>query len=61
MIGEPVPHDDWMKAMCIELGQLAQGYGSTKGTDTIHIMSLDEIPNIPADQTVTYSRIVVDY
>ena len=61
MIHEPVPRDDWMKAMCIELGQLAQGYGSTKITDTIHFMALDEIPNIPADRTVAYARIVVDY
>jgi hypothetical protein len=25
----------WIKAMCKELGRLAQGYGDTKGTDTI--------------------------
>ena len=61
LIDEPLLRDDWMKAMCIELGRLAQGYGNTKGTDTIHFMSLDEIPNIPADRTVTYARIVVDY
>ena len=61
LINEPLLCDDWMKEMRIELGQLAQGYGSTEGTDTIHFTSLDEIPNIPANQTVTYARIVVDY
>ena len=61
MIDEPLLCNDWMKAMCIELGRLAQGYGNTKGTDTIHFMALDEIPNIPADRTVTYARIVVHY
>lgn len=49
------------KAMCIELGRLAQGYGDTKGTNTVEFMSHEEIANIPKDQTVTYARIVVDY
>ena len=60
MIDEPLLQDVWMKAMCVDLGRLAQGYGGTKGTDTINFMSLDEIPNILADRTVTYARIVVD-
>ena len=50
-----------MKAMCIELGRLAQGYKDTKGTDTIHFMTLVEIKKIPGDSTVTYARIVIDY
>ena len=50
-----------MKAMCVELGHLAQGYGDTKGTDTINFMSLDEILNIPIDSTVTHARILDDY
>ena len=61
MIDDPLLCNIWMKAMCVELGSLAQGYGDTKGTDTINFMLLDEIPNIPADRTVTYARIVVDY
>ena len=51
----------WMKAMCIELGRLAQGYGDTKGTDTIHVMTLEEIKKIPGDHTVTYAGIVIHY
>ena len=47
--------------MCKELGRLAQGFGSTEGTDTIRFMTINEIKEIPRDKTVTYARIVVDY
>ena len=61
LVDEPILRDVWLKAMCKELGRLAQGYKDTKGTDTIKFMSLDEIRQIPRDRTVTYARIVVDY
>eukprot|EP00804_Cyclotella_cryptica_P019007 CCRYP_006480-RA/>CCRYP_006480-RA protein AED:0.25 eAED:0.14 QI:0/0/0/1/1/1/2/0/936 len=51
----------WSKAMCKELGRLAQGYEGDPGTDTIHFMTINEIRKIPKDRTVTYARIVVDY
>ena len=51
----------WSKAMCKELGCLAQGFGTTEGTNTIFFMTKEEIKNIPKDRTVTYARIVVDY
>ena len=46
-----------------ELGNLAQGYDktSTKGTDSLFVMSPDDIRNITKYRTVTYARIVVDY
>ena len=47
--------------MAKELGRLAQGFGDTKGTDTIRFLTRDEIKCIPADHTITYARIVVDY
>ena len=50
-----------MKAMCIELGRLTQGYKDAKETNTIRFLSLNEIPSIPRDRVVTYARIVVDY
>ena len=53
--------DIWSKAMCKELGRLAQGYGDAQGTDTVHFMTVDEIRRIPPDRVVTYARIVVDY
>ena len=31
LIDEPALRDVWMKAMCVEVGQLAQGYKDTKG------------------------------
>eukprot|EP00804_Cyclotella_cryptica_P000232 CCRYP_016186-RA/>CCRYP_016186-RA protein AED:0.54 eAED:0.47 QI:0/0/0/0.5/1/1/2/0/183 len=37
----------WSKAMCKELGRLAQGFDGDTGTDTIHFMSTEEIKNIP--------------
>ena len=47
--------------MCVELGQLAQGFESTKGTNTCVFMTHEEIDEIPTDQTVTYAQSVVDY
>ena len=61
LIAEPLLKDVWLKAMCKELGRLAQGYGDTEGTDTIRFLTLDQIEEIPKDRTVTYARIVVDY
>jgi len=61
LIEAPELREVWMKAMCVELGRLAQGYGTTKGTETINFMTHEEIAKIPGDRTVTYARIVVDY
>ena len=47
--------------MCIELGRLSNGYKDTKGTQTIHYMTHEEIKCIPGDRIVTYARIVVDF
>ena len=46
--------------ICVELGQLMQVFGDTKGTETMRFLELDEIKNIPKDRTITYARIVVD-
>ena len=61
LIEEPLLREVWMKAMCIELGRLAQGYKDTEGTNTIKFLNHDEIATIPGDRTITYARIVVDY
>ena len=58
---DPLLKDTWMRAMCIELGRLTQGYKDTKGTNTMRFLALNEIPGIPRDRVVTYARIVVDY
>ena len=61
LIADSLLRDVWSKAMCKELGRLAQGYGETKGTNTIKFLTLEEIPCIPDDRVVTYARIVVDF
>jgi hypothetical protein len=61
LANDPVMKDTWTKAMCKELGRLAQGYGNKEGTNTIFFMTIDEIKQIPKDRRVTYARIVVDY
>jgi hypothetical protein len=61
LANDPLMQDVWTKAMCKELGRLAQGWDGNAGTDTIFFMSHNEIKNIPKDRTVTYARIVVDY
>ena len=35
LVADPLLWPVWTKAMCKELGRLAQGYGKTKGTNTI--------------------------
>ena len=60
LIDEPLLRKLWMKAMCVELGQISQGYKDAKGTETVQFMTWEEINQIPADRTVTYARIVVD-
>eukprot|EP00804_Cyclotella_cryptica_P019675 CCRYP_016443-RA/>CCRYP_016443-RA protein AED:0.57 eAED:0.37 QI:0/0/0/1/1/1/2/0/345 len=59
LANDQIMKDTWMKAMCKELGRLAQGYKTTKGQTPSS--SFDEIKRIPKDRTVTYARIVVDY
>ena len=57
----PATKDIWEEAFCIELSRLAQGYLHEKGTSTINFLTHYQIKFIPANRTVTYARIVVDY
>ena len=61
LIDDPLLHAVWTRAMCKELGRLAQGYKDTKNTNMIKFTSLEKISQIPKDRTVTYACIVVDY
>ena len=61
LINDPVLRVLWLKSMCMELGRLSNGYKDTKGTQTIHYMTHEEIKCIPGNRTVTYARIVVDF
>ena len=52
----------WALSIFKELGTLSQGCKVVvKGTDTLFLMSHDEIRDITPDKTVTYAQIVVDY
>ncbi len=61
IIAVPELREVWLEAMCKELVWLAQGWGTTKGTDTIQFMTHEEIEEIPLDRTVTYARIVCNF
>ena len=61
LANDPLLRETWTKAMCKELGNIAQGFGDTKGTNTVRFLTHAEIAAIPKDRTVTYARIVVDY
>ena len=55
LANDPLLRDVWTKAMCKELGRLAQGYKDTEGTNTVYFMSIEDIKKIPSDRTVTYA------
>jgi len=63
LIRDDLLRDKWKRAFGKEFGNLAQGdtLTGTPGTNTIFVLSHDEIRNIPRDRTVTYVRIVVNY
>jgi hypothetical protein len=61
LANDPIIQTVWTKAMCKELGRLAQGWDGSKTTDTSFFMSHGEIKQIPHDRMVTYACIVVDY
>ena len=39
LVDEPLLREVWMKAMCVELGRLAQGYKDTNSTETVKLMT----------------------
>jgi hypothetical protein len=61
LANDPIMKDTWTKAMCNELGRLAQDHNNKEGTNTIFFMTIDEIKQIAKDRTVTYALIVVEY
>ena len=63
LIMDPITRDVWETGFGKEFGNLAQGDERTgeKGTNSIFVLTHEEIKNIPKDRTVTYGRIVVDY
>ena len=60
---DPILREIWTTAMGKEFGNMAQGdkKTGTKGTDSIFVMTHEQIKNIPCDHVVTYARLVVNY
>ncbi len=63
LIPDPITRQVWSRAFGTEFGNLAQGDNvtNTPGTDSIFVMTHEQILRILHNRTVTYTRIVVDY
>jgi hypothetical protein len=62
-MNDPATMEIWQTAFGKDFGGMAQGDNKTgqKGTNAIFVMTHEEILLIPADRTITYVRIVVDF
>ncbi len=60
---DPATMEIWQTAFGKDFGGMAQGNNKTgqKGTNSIFVMTHDKILLIPADRTVMYARVVVDF
>jgi hypothetical protein len=63
LINDPATMETWQTAFGKDFGGMAQGDNKTgqKGTNAIFVMTHEEILLIPADRTITYARVVVDF
>ena len=63
LVKDPATRELWTTVFWKERGNLAQGdhKKGTKGTNSLFFLDHKEIKRIPADRTVTYANIVVDY
>jgi hypothetical protein len=60
---DPATSEVWQTAIGKDFGRMEQGDDKTrqKGTNSIFVMTHDEIKLIPRSQTVTYARVIVDF
>jgi hypothetical protein len=63
LMHDPDTSEVWQTAFGKDFGLMAQGDNKTgqKGTNSIFVMTHDEIRTIPKNQTVPYARVVVDF
>jgi hypothetical protein len=63
LMHDPATMEIWQTAFGKDFGGMVQGDNKTgqKGTNSIFVMTYDEIRLIPADQTVTYARVVINF
>jgi hypothetical protein len=60
LTNNPLLQKTWMKAMCKELGNIAQGYEQEKRRNTVRFLTNHEIRAIPKDRKITYARIAIN-
>ncbi len=62
-MNDPATAKTWLTAFGKDFGVMAQGDNKTgqNGTNSIFVMTHDDIAQIPPNQTVTYARVVVDF
>jgi hypothetical protein len=63
LMNNPTTAETWQTAFGKDFSGVVQGDHKTgqKGTNSIFVMTHNEISHIPKSQTVTCARIVVDY
>ncbi len=63
LMHDPTTRDTWQTAFGKDFGGMAQGDNKTgqQGTDSIFVMTHDNIRHIPTDRTIMYARVVVDF
>jgi hypothetical protein len=59
----PATSEVWQTAFEKDFGGMVQGDDKTgqKGTNSIFVMTHDEIKKIPKNQTIMYARVVVNF
>jgi hypothetical protein len=62
-MNDPATMEIWQTAFGKDFGGMTQGSNKTgqKGTNAMFVMTHVEILLIPADQTITYAQVVVDF
>ncbi len=62
LMNDPTTAETWLTAFGKDFGRLVQGDNKTgqKGTNSIFVMTHDDIARIPKNPTVTYAWVVVD-
>jgi hypothetical protein len=63
LMNNPVTMDTWKTAFGKDFGGMAQGNNKTgqQGTNSIFVMTHAEFLRIPANHTITYARVVVNF
>ena len=62
-MNDPATAATWQTAFGKDFGGMAQGDNKTgqKGTNSMFVMTHDNIKHIPSDRVVTYAKVVVNY